>query len=93
MHTDNLQSLSTADNLLGKFELSGSSNSRAFPLLLVAFLLETPLFLVATLAHSLIEDDDSDNKGGLRMYLEDPDEVMMDAGKFRHLDWVMNIRF
>jgi hypothetical protein len=49
--------------------------------------------LVATLAHSLIKDDDSDNEGGLRMYLEDPDEVMMDAGKFRHLDWAMDIRF
>lgn len=28
---------------------------------------------------SLIEDDDSDNESGLHMYLEDPDEVMMDA--------------
>jgi hypothetical protein len=68
-------------------------NSWAFPLLLVAFLSKTPPFLVATLTHSLIEDDDSDNEGGLRMYLEDPDEVMMDVGKFRHLDWAMDIRF
>lgn len=28
---------------------------------------------------SLMEDDDSDDESGLNMYLEDPDEVMMDA--------------
>jgi U3 small nucleolar RNA-associated protein MPP10 len=28
---------------------------------------------------SLMEDDDSDDESGLHMYLEDPDEVMMDA--------------
>jgi hypothetical protein len=32
---------------------------------------------------SLIEDDDFDNESGLHMYLEDPDEVVMDTEKIQ----------